>query len=386
MADIRIDLDTPLSPEQTAFVEASLRNSFRVSSFDWQDNAVTITHEDTEAADALAKQARRFAFIAKNIDTDLVFHNDVPIRFSDDPQPKLESRRDVIPIEPGFFSFQGDVLRVLHALNRSVQKMAGEVEAIEQEHPAVWPVRLFKMIDYFREFPQQMILCAPVKDDFQARSEFSKNFAKDADFDSVPMGEHMADATYGLQPAVCDCCYYTLEGARDLKNNYYSTANRVFRNERSPTNQLDRLTNFTVRDIMFVGTEAFVLEARQKMIERLSEFLTSLGVNAKIETANDPFFANESAMKSVFQNTHRLKYELLAYIPHLDREIAAGSINLHTDFFGRAFDIEAGDGTVAHSGCIGVGMERMAYALFCQHGPDLKDWPQPVLSFLDLDT
>ena len=386
MAETRIDLDTPPTSEQAAFVENAVRNSFRVSAFDWQSDGVILTHQETEATDAMAAMTRRFAFIAKNIEKDLVFHNDVPIRYRDDPQPELERRRDVIPIQPGFFSFQGDVLRVLHALNRSVQKMAGEVDAIEQEHPAVWPVRLFKKIDYFREFPQQMILCAPLKDDFQARSEFSRQFGKEAEFDSVPMGEHMADATFGLQPAVCDCCYYTLEGARELKDHFYTTANRVFRNERSATNQLDRLTNFTVRDIMFVGTEEYVLEARQQMIDRLSRFLVSLGVNAKIETANDPFFANESAMKSVFQNAHRLKYELLAYIPHLDREIATGSINLHTDFFGRAFDIEAADGSVAHSGCIGVGMERMTYALFCQHGADLGDWPQPVLSFLGLDT
>lgn len=385
MAEIRVDLDTPPTPQQVAFVETAVRNSFRVKAFDWQESGVTVHHQEDDSSDDLATMIRRFTFIAKNVDKDLVFHNDVPIRYRDDPQPELERRRDVIPIQPGFFTFQGEVLLVLHALNRSVQKMAGEVDAIEQEHPAVWPVRLFKMIDYFREFPQQMILCAPVKDDFRARSEFSKRFGKDANFDSVPMDDLMADATYGLQPAVCDCCYYTLEGARDLGDHFYTTVNRVFRNERSATNQLDRLTNFTVRDIMFVGKEDYVLEARQRMIERLSAFIASLELNAKIETANDPFFANESAMKSVFQSAHRLKYELLAYIPHLDREIATGSINLHTDFFGQAFDIRTADGSTAHSGCIGVGMERMTYALFCQHGPSLRDWPPAVLSFLGVD-
>ena len=87
-------------------------------------------------------------------------------------------------------------------------------------------------------------------------------------------------------------------------------------------------------------------------------------------------------MKSVFQNAHRLKYELLATIPHLGREIAVGSVNLHTDFFGRAFDIRLPDGKPASSGCIGVGMERMTYALFCQHGPTLATWPDEVLHYL----
>jgi seryl-tRNA synthetase len=385
MSEVRVALNTPPTPEQIAFIERAVRNSFQISDFSQEGSSIRICHQEEHIADELSTVVRRFAFISKNIDTDLVFHNDVPIRFEGDPQPELERRREVIPIQPGFYSFQGDVLRVLHALNNSVRKMAGEVDAIEQEHPAIWPVRLFKMINYFREFPQQMILCAPVKDDFAARSTFSERYGKEADFESVPMDELMADATYGLQPAVCDCCYYTLEGKRDQQDHFYTTVNRVFRNERSATNRLDRLTNFTVRDIMFVGSESFVLEARQQMIERLSQFLVALNLNAKIETATDPFFANESAMKSVFQNSHRLKYELLAYIPHLDKEIATGSINLHTDFFGRAFDIGISDGSVAHSGCIGVGMERMTYALFCQHGSNLADWPASVRTFLELD-
>ena len=32
-----------------------------------------------------------------------------------------------------------------------------------------------------------------------------------------------------------------------------------------------------------------------------------------------------------------------------------------------------------------VGMERMAYALFSQHGPALADWPRDVLEYLELD-
>ena len=136
---------------------------------------------------------------------------------------------------------------------------------------------------------------------------------------------------------------------------------------------------------MYVGDQHFVLEARQTLIEILSRFIAALRLRARIETANDPFFANDAAMKSVFQHSHRLKYELLAEIPHLEDEIAVGSVNLHLDFFGKAFDIETGPDTPANSGCIGVGMERMAYALFSQHGPRLAVWPRDVLEYLELD-
>lgn len=384
MAELRYEVEPLPSVDQLAFVEAALRNSFRIDRFEVGAGHVLIGHDDGESSDAIRAMARRFVFISKNINKDLVFQNDVRARYEQDPQPELERRRDVIPIHPGFYSFQGAFFSIFQALNATVRRMALEVGAVEQEHPALWPVRLFKMIDYFHEFPQQVVLCAPVKDDFQSRSTFSKRFAKDEGFETVPMDELMADGSYGLQPAVCDCCYYALEGSRTHTDTYYTTYNKVFRNERSATNRLDRLTNFSVRDIMFVGHEAFVLEARQKLIEVLSRFIESLHLQAKIETANDPFFANESAMKSVFQNAHKLKYELLAWIPHLGREIAVGSINLHTDFFGKAFDIAMADGSPVQSGCIGVGMERMTYALFCQHGPELAAWPREVLEFLQV--
>ena len=385
MTELRHDLEQQLTPQQWLFIETSLRASFKITGFTVLDSQVMVEFDECEPENAIRSMLKRFIFISKNIHKDLVFHNQVPIRFDGDPQPVLEASREVIPIQPGFFSFQGDFLRVFQAINRRVLAMSREVGAVEQEHPVLWPVRLFKLIDYFREFPQQMILCAPVKDDFGSRSEFAKRYAKDQTYETVPMENFMSEASYGLQPAVCDCCYYSLEGSRTHEDTFYTTYNKVFRNERSAASRLDRLTNFSVRDIMFVGSESFVLEARETLINLLSRFLTDLHLNAKIETANDPFFANESAMKSVFQNAHRLKYELLARIPHLDKEIAVGSINLHTDFFGKAFDIKMSGGSTACSGCIGVGMERMTYALYCQHGPQLTEWPKELLAFLELE-
>ncbi len=273
MAELTFTLDGNLSDEHFEFVERSLRNSFAISDVRAGEGQLVIEHADMESANAIRAMTRRFLFVARSINKDLVFENDVVMRYMDDPQPDLERRRELIRIQPGFFTLQGDFLRVFHAINRQVRAMADEVGAIEQEYPAVWPVQLFKQIDYFHEFPQQVILCAPVKDDFASRSEFAKRYAKSEDFDSVPMDELMADATYGLEPAVCDCCYYSLEGMQAIDDAYYTCYNKVFRNERSPTNGLDRLTNFSVRDIMYVGTEGFVLEAREKLIDLLAAFL-----------------------------------------------------------------------------------------------------------------
>ena len=91
MAEIRVHLDAAPSPEQIAFVETSVRNSFRIASFDWTSDDVVIVHEEADSADTMATMVRRFVFIAKNIDKDLVFHNDVPIRCSDMPAASASS-------------------------------------------------------------------------------------------------------------------------------------------------------------------------------------------------------------------------------------------------------------------------------------------------------
>ena len=230
-----------------------------------------------------------------------------------------------------------------------------------------------------------MILATTVKDTFEDRGRFAHRYSQDQDYDAVRVQDGLADCQYGLQPAVCDVCYYTLSHATDHGNTVYTTYNKVFRNEVSPTGSLDRLTAFSVRDIMFVGDRDFVLTMRQRLIEDLSEFLRVLDLDCRIETANDPFFMNESAMKSVFQNASRLKHELLVRLNYSGEHLAVGSINLHLDFFGKAFDIRLPDGTWAHSGCIGIGFERLTYGLYCQYGPDIETWPTALRQTLGLD-
>jgi hypothetical protein len=111
------------------------------------------------------------------------------------------------------------------------------------------------------------------------------------------------------------------------------------------------------------------------MIELAIEFLAWLDLDCSIGVANDPFFTDESMIKAVYQNASELKYELLVKLPFSGKELAIGSINLHQDFFGRAFDITLPDGGFVWSGCIGIGFERLVYALYAQYGTESDSWP-----------
>jgi hypothetical protein len=52
------------------------------------------------------------------------------------------------------------------------------------------------------------------------------------------------------------------------------------------------------------------------------------------------------------------------------------------DHFASAFGVYLPDGSIAHTGCAGFGLERIALALFRHHGFDLRFWPESVKDVL----
>ncbi|MEW5774308.1 MAG: hypothetical protein AB1916_12380 [Thermodesulfobacteriota bacterium] len=375
-------LPRPLDQPARDFLARALETSFGGCIVSFTPETVHLSVDREVNPDTFSGVMRRLLYITKGMNIDVLHENHPERAWSGDPQPVLEGRGDALRMAPGMFLLQGDFLRVHRALDAVLLKIARGLGAVEQDGPALWPVDLFDAINYFQEFPQQVVLCAGVRPDFVSRDRFAAGRKRGAS--GVPLDDTLAEASYGLQPAVCDCCYYTLRGRRDMPDSVYTIANKVYRNEVSATGGLDRLTAFTVRDIMAVGSELFVLDMRQRLMDTAVALVQDLDLDCCIETASDPFFTNESAMKNVFQFASRLKYEILVPLPHSGTRMAVGSINLHLDFFGRAFAILLPDGSPAHSCCLGLGFERLAYALFCQYGPDLAAWPASLRERLGL--
>jgi seryl-tRNA synthetase len=166
----------------------------------------------------------------------------------------------------------------------------------------------------------------------------------------------------------------------------YNVRGKCFRYESSNMRELTRLWDFTMRELVFLGTGDYVLEERQRCVDIIGEFLDDLGLAAEIRTASDPFYiAPDASSKTYFQLTAETKYELSAVLPDNQR-LAIGSLNYHTDFFGRAFDINVEGSGPAHSSCIGFGLERFVCAFLAQHGNDPANWPEQVRASLISDT
>ena len=107
MNEIDFPLDRSLKDEQLQFISDALGASFSIGSVGAGNGSLRIEHDNHAEAEAIRKMAKRFVFISKSMNVDTVFENDAIPNYTDDPQPHLEAKRDVIPVHPGFFTLQG---------------------------------------------------------------------------------------------------------------------------------------------------------------------------------------------------------------------------------------------------------------------------------------
>jgi seryl-tRNA synthetase len=149
----------------------------------------------------------------------------------------------------------------------------------------------------------------------------------------------------------------------------------VFRNEPSPDPA--RLQMFHQRELVRIGEPAAVLRWRDEWSDRGLELLRSLGLDARLEIASDPFFGHGGRLLAASQREQQLKLELVVPIAGAE-PTAVASFNYHQEHFGAVCGIATAAGETAHTACVGFGEERIALALIRAHGLDPEAWPSDV--------
>jgi seryl-tRNA synthetase len=244
--------------------------------------------------------------------------------------------------------------------------------------PTLIPADVLAKCDYFRSFPNTVTFACHLEPDAAVINRFRARHEHKTCVDHEALGD-MATPEACLSPAVCYHVYHRNQGLTlPPEGIAYSVRGKCFRYESSNMRELTRLWDFTMRELVFLGTGEYVLEERERCVQIIGEFLDDLGLAAEIRTASDPFYiAPDASSKTYFQLTAETKYELSAVLPN-EQRLAIGSLNYHTDFFGRAFDINVEGAGPAHSSCIGFGLERFVCAFLAQHGDNPENWPESV--------
>ncbi|MFL6126296.1 hypothetical protein [Actinophytocola sp.] len=284
------------------------------------------------------------------------------------------------PVGEGQVALGEPLLGLMDDLDRVLRAIVvEEYGGTEYRYPTLIPVGVLERCGYLTSFPQHAMFATRLRSDVDVYREFAADAAT-----GPGIGDRVLDRCAGvdhcLPPTMCYHTFNQFGGAvLPAELSVFTARGKSFRHEARYHRTLARLWDFTIREIVFLGTREQVLDARERFLARITALAGDLGVSGRCEVANDPFFGNaDSGAQASSQRLLELKYELqLDLAP--DDAVAVGSFNFHERRFGEAFDISlAGSTGAAFSACAGFGLERFAFALVCQHGPDLATWAPAV--------
>ena len=232
---------------------------------------------------------------------------------------------------------------------------------------------LFEKSGYMKSFPQLAGTVHAFEGDDRQHAQLLEQMGAGEDWTA---GQAATDIV--LAPAACYPLYPAVAklGALPVEGRLYDLNSYCFRHE--PSKDPARMQMFRMREYVRIGTPEQVVEFRKTWLERGQALVGKLGVPFTVDVANDPFFGRAGRMMSASQRDQGLKFELLIPIESAERPTACLSFNYHQDHFGTTWGIRTSAGEIAHTACVGFGMERVALALFKHHGFDTGKWPAPV--------
>jgi seryl-tRNA synthetase len=345
---------------------------------DFEKDAETVASRIAEVASKLCSNHR------PGFSKTLAGNTTLPSSFREDPHPALMEQGELVQFGRGRYGFGPKLTALMDYFDLRVRRMAVEFQAGARLFPSLIGADVLDRCRYLRNFPASLNLVSHLREDHGILQDFARSVRWD--------GEQLACDRNGLSgiecllsPSVCFHWYMWLRDSRLSQPCAITALGKCFRYESTNLSGLERLWDFTMREIIFVGAADYVLASRGTLVELSARYLDELGLAYEISTATDPFFVDSYAVQAAYQQGFELKFELLVPLPYSGKKLAVGSINYHQDFFGRAFAIETEEGP-AHTGCIGFGYERLALAFLAQHGTDEKHWPEAVTGHLRAST
>jgi hypothetical protein len=303
-----------------------------------------------------------------------------PTAFARDPHPMLEAMDELHRYGSGRFGFGPRLLELMDLFDRDVRALADRMAAVPHQFPALIGADAMDRCRYIRSFPAALTMVSHLREDLGAIRDFAAKAAWDGER-LVCEPQALSAIQCLLAPSVC-FHYYAWLKDRTLDSSCVTAIGKCFRYESRNMAGLERLWDFTMREVIFVGPAPQVLARRQRAIDETTALLDAWGLAYEIRSATDPFFIDDYASMTAFQLAFDLKFEVLAPLPYRGQDLAIGSFNYHQDFFGRSFAITGRDGAPLHTGCIGFGLERVALAFLAQHGLDPEQWPTKMASEL----
>jgi seryl-tRNA synthetase len=227
---------------------------------------------------------------------------------------------------------------------------------------------------YLKSFPQHAQFATPLRfhpDSLSIGNTVDFTAAKQR----AAMVDHLAIPERMLAPTICHHCFAARHDRTVDAPEIITATGLCHRFEGGNLTTLERLSTFRMRELVFLGSPEHVQHGLAQSLDWFSDLLTDCGVTHRIVAATDPFFGTGASSKRYFQAAAGSKKELCLFIPSSGRWISVASINDHGAAMAQSFGITAPAQATLRTGCIGFGLERLAYGLACALGCDTKAWP-----------
>ncbi|OLP46633.1 amino acid--[acyl-carrier-protein] ligase [Rhizobium oryziradicis] len=273
----------------------------------------------------------------------------------------------------GLYGRSGQFEDVIIAFERLIDRFGGADGAEAIRFPPGMNRAYFETSGYMKSFPQ----LAGTVHSFCGNELDHMSLLKCMDADE-DWSKEQKITDIVLTPAACYPLYPTIakRGAIAASGALFDLQSYCFRHE--PSKDPARQQLFRMREYVCMGTQDHVTDFRQTWMDRGLKMMEEVGLTVEIDVANDPFFGRAGKMLANNQRDQNLKFELLIPITSTSNPTACMSFNYHQDAFGAKWGLNLEDGAVAHTACVGFGLERIALALFHHHGLDVKTWPEQV--------
>ena len=287
-------------------------------------NAVRAILKDPTRADEVADKATRYLEVMarqlSGFETKVFFKNqrrdDGP--YAADASTKLVERGWLFDYGKGQVSYSGPVLKLAQLIDQKADELYGEELSVNDGFfPAMVDAEILHRAGYFDSHPNAVNFVARMIEDFDAIEEFRQaNSCSQGAL--LPPQKHIVAKGMCLNPAACFPCYPTMLGKHLKAGECHSWLGRVFRYESRNICGLDRLREFNVRELVFVGDEAYARACREKALRIVAELTQFFDLDAMVQTATNPFFATVSAAKKFFQQSQEVKNEILIPVANED--------------------------------------------------------------------
>ncbi len=277
----------------------------------------------------------------------------------------------------GVYGHGGEFELAIEQVEWLVSREGRDQSAEVMRFPPVFPRAHYNRINHLHNFPDLLGSIHAF-----TGNEAEHRVMQRAFDDGVDWTGSLVASDLMLVPAACYPLYPAATGTLPEGGRTVDLRTHVFRHE--PSDDPARMQIFRQREYVRLGTAHEAVSHRDEWLRRGKALLRSIGLPVEDVVANDPFFGRGGRLAKATQREQALKFELVVPICSTEKPTAISSTNYHLDYFGKAFDIRTQDGELAHTACIGFGLERIALALFKTHGLRLRDWPREVRERLDL--